>query len=526
MRRPAIGCACAFSLGMFISRELLVPRPAAWGLLCAALIPVLFLKRRKYFCAALFAAFLFLGCLREGLTRIIPRDDISNFFPEGKGAITGRVESIPEIRMKGRREKISFVMSVQSVSFGGEQALRSGKVQVSFFNSRADLEYGDRVRLYGELRIPPAATFPGEFDYRKYLENRGIRRIFFGFGGRSVSVLGKSGDSIFKRVFSVRSAILKKLDSALPFPENQILAALVVGARKGIPEGITEDFRRTGTTHILAVSGMNVSIVSGFIFLLLRLCFIPRRLNALLSLFFIGIYVLLSGCNAPVARAGIMGAILMFGLFLEKESELANSLAIAFFILLFVNPGNLWACDFQLSFLSVLGIFLFGPGFTNECLIDEHGRRERPSVWRRIGRFYLDILRVTLAAMIATWPLLVYYFRLFSPVSFPANMLILPFMNFATFAGFLILPVLFIFERAGVLLAFFPLAAVRLSIECDHWLARIPFGHFYFPPVPAGVLWIYYGGFLPLLALSGRKIRAVLKRRAEAKKMSNRVLNV
>jgi len=456
--------------------------------------------------------------LRGGLAGIVPADDISKLAGEGKVAITGRIDSLPEIRMRGRREKIAFVLSVQAVEIRGRTERRQGKVQVSVFNSGADLQYGNRVRLFGELRVPPAAAGPGQFDYRKYLANRGIRRIFMAFGKRSMRVLGEGDSSFLKKIFLFRTAILRKIDTSLPFPENQILSALLVGARKGIPQEISDDFVKTGTTHILAVSGMNVSIVSGFIYLLLRLCFIPRRLNALFCLLFIGAYVLLSGCNAPVARAGIMGGLLMLGLFLEKESELANSLAIAFFILLFANPGNLWACDFQLSFLSVLGIHFFGPRLENECLIDQDGKKEAATPLRRLGRFYRDILWVTFAAMLGTWPLLLYYFRLFSPVSFLANLAILPPMNFATFAGFLVLPFLFLWEKAGVLLGILPLGAIYLSVRCTHWLAGVPFGHFYLPAFGTGILWLYYGLFFPgMLLLRARFVR-LWKARASAKK--------
>ena len=255
--------------------------------------------------------------------------------------------------------------------------------------------------------------------------------------------------------------------------------------------------------HILAVSGLNVSIVGGLLYFLMRLAGFPQKLNAFISLIFVSIYVLISGYNAPVLRAGIMGAILMGGLLIERESEILNSLGIAFFALLFFKPQNLFLPGFQLSFLSVLAILLIVPRFNIESFGTEKnllGVRRR-SFWRGVLRFYLSIFLATAAATVGTLPLVLYYFRIASPISFLANLSIVPLMNLATFSGFLILPSLFAPDWVGACLKWLPLLSVKVSLVLNHLLARIPFASFYVPSLPMYLLWIYYGVILVFFLL-------------------------
>lgn len=493
MRRPAVRIALFFLAGIFISRVLGVPSGTSFALLLPCLFLIPRFKKRELFMGALCAGFFLLGVCREGLERRIPPEDISSFAPQTKEILLGVISTAPEIRRKGKREQSSFALKLRGSFRDGKLEKRSGKIQVFIFNSGRRFEFGDIVKISGELKIPPSASGTGGFSYRAYLETKGIRRVFYGYGRGSVLSVEKGLLSFNKRVLRIRDSVEARLEKHFPFPEREILKALLIGARRNIPSQISADFSKTGTTHILAVSGMNVSIVSGFAYFLLRLCFLPRRINACLCLVFIGFYVFLAGCNPPVARAGIMGGILMTGLIFEKDSELLNSLAIALFVLLFLNPLNLWALDLQLSFLCILSIFFFAFSVKNECLVQENGSAQKTSPARRILRFYAEIFRMTFAATLGTWPLILYYFHIFAPSAFIANILVVPLMNFATFTGFLALPFLFLFGDRASFLAFFPLWAIRLSTWINHGLAAIPFGHFYFYSFPRILVWGYYG---------------------------------
>jgi competence protein ComEC len=340
--------------------------------------------------------------------------------------------------------------------------------------------------------IPKTRSFHGGFDYGKYLASQKVSRIFNGFGRRSAERIEPARPSFLGTVLAARRLIHRRLECFLPFPENQLMAALLIGSREKLPGEIRDTFARTGTAHILAVSGLNVSMVGGMLFFLLRAARLPRKVSAFVAMAAVTFYVLISGANPPVLRAGIMGGILMFGLMSERKSELLNTLAFAFFALLFVNPRNLFAVDFQLSFLCVCAIFFALPE-----------RRQPAAGLRAVFVFYRDILASTLAATVGTLPLTLRYFHLFSPVSVPANLALVPLMNFATAAGFLILPGML----AGDLPPFLgvvPALALRLSLALNEKLARLPYACFVLPPPPVLTIWVYYGAVLALWLLVRR----------------------
>jgi len=507
MRRPFLALGVAFGAGVFLSRQLLLsPQlPLCLALLC---FPLSFQRGRRAFMIAISAAFFALGLARESMDRILPQDHISNQALSGKAVFNGKIRTSPEIKIKGRRRITSFELELASVERQGENRSVKGRVLVYGFNVREGLDYGDSVRIYAEAKPPKGAVNPGQFDYRRYLAQRKITRTLYAFGSRGIDVDRKGGPSLFGAIFHLRTWFKDVIDRTFPFPEREILAALVIGMRKQIPERIKEDYARTGTTHVLAVSGLNVSIVGGLVFLLFRLAGLPQKLNALLSLLFIMVYVVLSGGNPPVFRAGIMGVILMLGILIEKKSDLRNSLAFAFFLLLFLRPQNLFSADFQLSFLCVSAIAILVPRIKNECFIEEKGRRRAPSFWRSMLSFYQNIFLATVAATLGTFPLILYYFHLASPVSLIANVAIVPLVNLATFSGFLLLP-LAAFSDHFRILTVIPLVAIKIALVINRFLASLPWASFYLPSPPVWVLGLYYS--VPLL-LPKRIKRPLLSR--------------
>ncbi len=507
MKRPFLWMGLSFALGILFSRTFSLPPKFTFYALLTLLPMIPFYKKKILFLGTLLIGFFLLGGLVEGLDRSLPNDHIARFEETGKMVISGKILSLPEVSKKGKREMISFVLDLRDLYYRKELKKVSGKIQVFLFNPNTALEYGDEVRLWGELKTPEAKSNPGQFDYRRYLENEKIHRIFMGFGSRSVKLLQKGKPSFLKWVFRVRLAIKERIDYLFSFPENEVLSALLIGMRKKIPESIQDDFARTGTTHILAVSGLNVSIVGGLLYFLMRLMRLPRKLNALVSLVCVTVYVLISGYNAPVMRAGIMGGILMGGLLIDKESDLLNSLAIAFFALLFFKPQNLFSAGFQLSFISVFAIFLVVPPLKNNWFAEKKilTLTAKPSFFRKISRFYQDIFLATVAASLGTFPLILYYFRIASPISLLANLAIVPLMNFATFVGFLALPLLFASGKVSFPLILATKLAIKVSLLMNHLLAKIPFASFYFPSPPLYVLWVYYVGVLSFLLLPKHK---------------------
>ncbi len=404
MRRPLIPLSAAFALGVCFARW------GAWEarlflaplFVLAMVLP--FIRKRKISLALLITGFLFLGALAEAESRNLPANSIIFFQSTSRVSVTGKVDSLPEITRNGRRETISFVLSVSGLQSGDFSRAVQGRVQVFLMNSRARPAFHDEMRLEGFLEAPEEARYPGQFDYRRYLASRKIQLIFKGYGRRSVRCLKKGNGSILSLILKTRETIKRHIDRYFPFPEREVISALLIGFQNRIPQPIWDDFARTGTAHLLAVSGLNVSIVGGLLYFFLRL-FLPRKWNAFFSLLLVGFYAAISGASAPVLRAAIMGGLLFAGLLIEKDTELLNSLAVAFFFLMVFDTENLFSAGFQLSFLSVLGIFIFMPWVRAGTAGSKQKRGTALFIFQKVTGFFADILTATFAATLATLPL-------------------------------------------------------------------------------------------------------------------------
>jgi len=501
VNRPLIPLSISFALGIFLSRWdswqasfLLFPLFAI-----AAVIP--FIRKNKYFAAFLIAGFFLLGALAESGNERNRAESSHPFRAAGRVKLTGTVASWPEITRIGKRETLSFVLLNP----------QAGKMQTYLINSRARPVYGDTWQLYGTLSIPEPALYPGQFDYRRFLEAREIHYVFNGFGYGAARFWGRGAPSLPGAVIKIREAIKDRIDRFFPFPEREIMAALLIGFQRMIPYSIRDDFARTGTAHLLAVSGLNVSIVGGLLYFLLRFL-LPRKVNAFFSLCLVFFYAAISGFNAPVLRAAIMGGILLAGIMIDKDPDIMNSLAAAFLILMLMNVEHLFSAGFQLSFLSVLGMILLMPREKSDARAENgrYGRGMGPRWIRAIVKFFKDILTATFAATVATLPMVLYYFRIVSPVSFLANLVLVPLMNFATFLGFVTLPLFFINPDWAEASSRIPLAAVKAALAVNSTLARLPFASFHAPSPHPVVIGFYYAAFLAILFLSAESKKRLL----------------
>ncbi|KKR27338.1 MAG: hypothetical protein A3C27_01155 [Candidatus Levybacteria bacterium RIFCSPHIGHO2_02_FULL_39_36] len=208
-------------------------------------------------------------------------------------------------------------------------------------------------------------------------------------------------------IFETKEKIADTFNKILPSEESALLLGIVFGDKGNFDRGYFEAIRRTGVLHVIAASGMNVTMVAGLIFAVLA--YLMKRTHALIfASFAIVLYSALADFEESIVRAGIM-AILAYGagLFGRQNTSLF-ALFIAIFLMVFFDPRILIKAGFQLSVAATLGIILLDP------------------VFKKLGKnIFFEDLRTTLSAQIATVPILLFYFSTYSPISIIANLLIL-----------------------------------------------------------------------------------------------------
>ena len=202
----------------------------------------------------------------------------------------------------------------------------------------------------------------GHFSYRQYLRRNGIYWVLSVKKDASVEVIKKNqGNPLKAAALKLRGRGMEILRCYLHGYEVDILQAFLLGGRLQIPEEIRNLFVVTGTAHILAISGMNMSAVAFVVFFFLRTLHLPRRTQLVGTILFIIAYAFVTGAQESIVRAAVMIVIVFLGRLVEREGETLNSLALAALIILTADPYGIFDIGFQLSFMGVFSIICFYP---------------------------------------------------------------------------------------------------------------------------------------------------------------------
>lgn len=353
-----------------------------------------------------------------------------------------------EPMMSGNYQKIvAEITPSQSPSWkGGEARL---KVLINA-NKYPEYFYGDRINLRCDLEIPE--NFEDGFDYKMYLAKDGI---FYACKSAKLEAIGYSqGNGFYAGLLKIKNRFTGAINQLIPFPQSELLVGLILGGSAGLPKDLQDNFSRTGMTHIVAVSGYNVTIVAEYLMLLGIFLGLWRKQAFYFAVLGILLFVLMTGMTASAVRAGVMGMLLLWAM---KNGRLANSqnaIIFAAAIMLLFNPLLLrYDIGFQLSFLATLGIVYLYPFF--ESRLNKKGKIFW--VW--------EILFLSLSAQIFVYPIILYNFHSLSLISLLANVLILPIVPLTMLLGFMMALAGFIFQPLATVLAWLAFLPLRYEIE-------------------------------------------------------------
>lgn len=267
-------------------------------------------------------------------------------------AVTGRVVSIV------KKDDEYFKLQLSDVSIISDNGARSykKKILVNVYSDIADYRtvLWDRVYITGEVSIPKERSNPGTFDYRRYLKSIGIRCIITAENIENVKKAG--GIAALLKSAKCRTADI--FESALG-DDSAVVMGLLFGETSGIDEDIIETFRRGGTAHVLAVSGLHLGLLYSFLCRFKRKKrSIPADIAIVLAL---SAYTALAGFTASVVRACLMIFIHIAGNHLNRRYDLISSTCVSMIIILAINPMQIYSAGFQMSFLAVITLGVMIP---------------------------------------------------------------------------------------------------------------------------------------------------------------------
>lgn len=378
---------------------------------------------------------------------------------------TGIVADEPDERLKNTKLTIE-VFSPRS-DLGAKDSEQkslgptSGKVLVTA-DAYSDFKYGDEVSISGKLVKPENfTTNQGKvFDYKNYLAKDDI---YFLMPFAKVSFISSGHGSWLKsKLFSLREKVLANFARLVPEPESTFLGGLVLGTKQSFSPELRNDFVKTGTIHIVALSGMNVTIVALFLMWFFSL-FTKKKFAAPFGIISIILFVIMTGGQSSALRAGVMGVISMISLISEKTYNIKRALLLALVFMVLLNPKILvFDISFQLSFLATIGIVYFSPIFERWLI--------------KIKNVYFrKLVSATLSAELLTLPLIVYKMGIFSIVGLPVNVFILPLVEPAMIAGIALAVFSFISIGFSSVIAYPLYMVLHFILTTIVWSASLPF---------------------------------------------------
>ncbi|MCM8814002.1 MAG: ComEC family competence protein [Candidatus Omnitrophica bacterium] len=487
-----LGIAAAAGIDFSLSAALI------W---CAVFLitAVFVVERPLLFCTAVAGSMYWLGIATALNAQDLPPQHVAHLARTAgnRADIRGYVLDPPQERGK----KNVFVLRASAVQGeqGASRPLR-GDILVWDFQKN-QLGSGQMVRIRGKLFQPASFLVSKNRTYREVLRRKGIYAVL-SIGREGQVRCLDSGGGLAAWMYRRRAGWQSLINRYCSPAAAAMVGAMVLGVRTDMPDFVTETLQRTGTVHILAVSGFNVGVIAVVIFTVVKLFFLPYRMRFVLTLAGIGLYCMLTGATPSVVRAGIMAGIFLLSFVFFREYDPLSGLGLAALLILLHAPEQLFDIGFQLSFLSVLSMFMLTPPLN----------RLMPEVWRRAGwrRGIWESVSLSLSAWLGTAGLVAYYFYMVTPVSVAANLFIGALVTAITVGGVVLLMaggVPFLAEPIGRSVELFAAGIYRISAA----LAEIPGAYWYPVSVNTAGVAVYYLLFVGATAgLIGyaRRIRA------------------
>ena len=358
-----------------------------------------------------------------------------------------------------------------------------------------DYKYGDKINFTGVLKKPENfITDQGkEFDYINYLRKDGI---LYSVVYPKIEIISRgNGNKIQEYLFFAKEKFLEKMNLVIAPPESLLMGGLILGEKSSFDQTLRQNFVNTGTIHIVALSGYNVTIVAEWIMkLFTQVPLVPRNFGIGVGIFSIFLFIVMTGGSSTAIRAGVMSTLALVARATGRNYDVARALLIACIVMLLFNPLILvYDVSFQLSFIATIALIFLTP------------KIEKYFLWVPVRFKLRDIVSVTVAVYIFVLPFILYKMGNLSLVALPANVLILPFIPFTMLLGFLTGFAGLIHYFIAIPFGYISYLFLHYELGVINFFAGIPFASISFPDFPLFLALIIYVYFI--YRLFGRNIK-------------------
>ncbi|MGJ8528260.1 ComEC/Rec2 family competence protein [Maritalea sp.] len=298
-------------------------------------------------------------------------------------------------------------------------------VKSEHFDPENAFQLGDRIELRARIIPVPKPVYADSYDAQ-------FHSFFAGVGGFASSlgpakIIEPGGKSLSANIDGLRWSIGNRLDQYLSDQQSGIARALIIGDQSGIASELREEIANAGLAHVLAISGLHLTLVVGSVFILVRL-FISqlvrhdRRIKPMAALVAIGVaiaYLLISGSNLATQRATLMLVLAFMAIIVGRRAITMRNVALAAIVIILMFPHEIFKPGFQLSFAAVVGLVAVYAGIGRSAIVFPY--------WAKL---FGGIALTSLIAGIATAPIAAVHFQQFAPLGLLGNLIAVPIVGF------------------------------------------------------------------------------------------------
>jgi competence protein ComEC len=367
-----------------------------------------------------------------------------DFYPnQEKSHFVGLIVNEPDIRQQYTN------LTIKSENINGLILVRA--------NLYPEYEYGDLLEINCDLQKPKNSE---NFNYEKYLA---VSDIYYTCYQPEIELLAHNqGNIFFTKLFQFKKYLYNIIEKIWAMPVSAFIAGLLLGLKKVLPQEITDDFMRTGTIHILVVSGSHLVIFSGFLKEILKNLYINRKKQFYIISIVLILYVIFTGMSAAAVRACLLAILVMLAEKVGRPKATFNILIFSAFLMILQNPRILfYDTGFQLSFLATVGLVYLSKPMEKILFFI-------PKIFS-----IRNLLAQTLAAIIMTNPLICWQFQRISLIAPLANLLTVPLISMIMIASMGVIILYIIFPAGGQLAGWAVGLLVQFVLWINHYLAGL-----------------------------------------------------
>ncbi len=429
-------------------------------------------EKRKIFLLLLFLLFFAFGALRYGIADSNLPDVLLENSVGKEATFVAIISDEPQKKESGTALDVDlkiFISAGSSIPVSGKALVNTGLYP--------EFKYGDKVSIYGKLEKPKnfssspnidSSSSPAtkDFDYVSYLAKD---NIFYTIDFAKVSLISSGHGNFIKTIlYKIKNGFIENISRVIPEPEASLFEGIELGAKSSIDKATSNAFRISGLSHIVALSGYNITIVAGAI--MRALSFLPKMAGLSTGIIGIILFVIMSGSSSTAIRAGIMALIVILSQMTRRNYRVGRALIVAALAMILVNPKILvFDISFELSFVATVAIIYVAPILKNKFswITEKYGLR--------------DIVSSTISAQILVLPLILCKMGMLSFFALPANILVLAFVPAVMFFGFVTGMLGFIWALLSIPFAWITFIFLFYMIHVAEFFANLPFSSVFIP---------------------------------------------